>query len=353
MQSLAEVVNDVRSGRRPQWPCHPVATVPFNEAAFPSVSHRLLETTGFGSNPGRLRMLKFVPKKLSLNAPLVVVLHGCGQTASDIDIGGGWSKLAAKKGFALLFPEQRRANNSQNGFNWFLSADNSRGFGEALSIYQMVRRMIDDHSLDGPKVYVAGLSAGGAMTSALLAAYPDVFAGGAVVAGLPVGVASNVWRALAAMKGDVTKSSSYLGYEVRAASRHEGPWPTLSIWHGSADRVVAPSNADAITRQWCHVHGVPEDAAIESRVGGQIRRRWLNASGVPVIESILVPGMGHAMPVDPRRGRGETGPFFEDVGIASSHQIAKFWGIGAAKKDIDPKVVPLVSGSATRHPRNL
>ena len=256
MPSLVTVLEDVRSGRRPPWPCRPnPSTVQSPRAPFHSQPQGLSEVTAFGSNPGHLRMLKLVPPGLRALSPLVVVLHGCGQTADDINHGLGWSALADECGFALLFPEQRRSNNAQRGFNWFRPADSRRGCGEALSIVQMVQHLIDDHGLDSRRVYVTGLSAGGAMASALLAAYPEVFAGGAILAGLPFGVASNLWGALAAMKGKVNRSSAELGDQVRAASPHQGRWPMLSIWHGSSDKTVAPSNADAIIRQWCNVHG--------------------------------------------------------------------------------------------------
>ncbi len=336
MQPLITVLEDVRSGRRPPWPCRPnPSAVQSPKSPFHAQPQRLSEVTAFGSNPGDLRMLTFVPPQLRALSPLVVVLHGCGQAADDINHGLGWSALAAECGFAVLFPEQRRSNNAQRGFNWFRSADSRRGCGEAQSIVQMVQRLIEDHGLDGRRVYVTGLSAGGAMASALLAAYPDVFAGGAILAGLPFGVASNLWSALAAMKGNVNRSPAELGDRVRAASPHWGRWPVLSIWHGSSDKTVAPSNADAIIRQWCNVHGLCEDAAIETRIAGKTRRLWYDDAGQPVIEQLIIPGMGHGAPVDPLGtsgyAYGAAAPFFEDQGISSTYHIAKFWGLASLR----------------------
>ena len=333
MPSLVTVLEDVRSGRRPPWPCRPNPSAV--QTPFHSQAQALSEVTRFGSNPGDLRMLKLIPHGLRAQSPLVVVLHGCGQTAHDINQGLGWSRLANECGFALLLPEQRRSNNAQRGFNWFRPGDSRRGCGEALSIVQMVQHLIEDHGLDGRRVYVTGLSAGGAMASALLAAYPDVFAGGAILAGLPFGVASNLWSALGAMKGTVNRSSSELGDKVRAASSHRGRWPALSIWHGSSDKTVAPSNADAIIRQWCNVHGLCEDAAIETRVAGKTRRLWCNDSGLPVIERFIIPGMGHGAPVDALGtsgyAYGAAAPFFEDQGISSAYHIANFWGLASLR----------------------
>ncbi len=276
-------------------------------------------------------MLKFVPRVLRGPAPLVVLLHGCGQTARGIDHGSGWSTLANETGFALLVPKQRPSNNAQRGFNWFQPHDTGRGRGEALSIRQMVEHMIAHHELDRRRVYITGLSAGGAMTSALLAAYPEMFAGGAIIAGLPFGVASNLWGALAAMKGDVNRSPADLGDKVRAASRHRGRWPKVSVWHGESDNTVAPMNADAIVRQWCNVHGIGEAARIESRIAGHTRHVWPNPKGVPLIERCIIPGMGHGLPIDTlnKKGRayGVSAPYFEDVGISSTYHITKFWGL--------------------------
>ena len=325
MQPLLEVMEDVRVGRRPPWPCQTNVRLP--NPHITSLEH----VPEFGSNPGNLRMLKLIPRRLRRKAPLVVVLHGCGQSARDITHGAGWTKLANESGFALLAPEQRRANNPQRGFNWFLPADNTRDSGECLSIRQMIECMIKEHGLDRKRVYITGLSAGAAMASVLLATYPEVFAGGAIIAGLPFGTATNLVHAIALMKGKLDQSSDQLGDRVRAASSHRGAWPKVSIWHGAADRVVAASNADAVTRQWCNVHGLCVENARQSQVCGQTRRFWRDPSGRQVLESFIIPNMGHAVPVDVSGKSGHVygahARFFEDAGIASTYQIAKFWGL--------------------------
>ena len=329
MQPLAEIIEDVRLGRRPPWPCHPdPASIQLSNTR----ASRLVRVPDFGSNPGNLRMLSFIPWKLRPKAPLVVVLHGCGQSARDITYGAGWTTLANEMGFALLAPEQRRANNPQRGFNWFRPSDRTRDSGEALSIRQMIDWMISEHGLDRKRVYVTGLSAGGAMTSVLLATYPEVFAGGAIIAGVPFGAASNLLDAIALMKGKLEWSSGQLGDEVRAASPHRGPWPKVSIWQGDADTIVAASNADAIARQWCDVHGLRDDEALQSEVSGQTRRFWRDSSGQEVLETFIIPKMGHAVPVSREGGRdsGVPLPFFEDTGISSASQIAKFWDLSTS-----------------------
>jgi len=102
------------------------------------VADRLRDFPEFGSNPGALRARIYIPPSLPEHAALVVVLHGCTQTAAGYDHGSGWSQLADRHGFALLFPEQQRANNANLCFNWFAPGDIQRGGGEALSIAQMI-----------------------------------------------------------------------------------------------------------------------------------------------------------------------------------------------------------------------
>ncbi len=177
----------------------------------------MTEVTGFGFNPGSLRMLSHAPADLPPMAPLVVVLHGCTQTAEAFAAGSGWLALADRHGFAVLAPEQVQANNPNRCFNWFAPDDVERGRGEAASIVAMVGHAIARHGLDPSRVFVTGLSAGGAMTLAMLASYPDVFAAGAVVAGLPFGVARNVQEAMRAMHRADGRGGAALGDLVRNA----------------------------------------------------------------------------------------------------------------------------------------
>ena len=196
---------------------------------------RLRELTGFGANPGNLRMFAYVPKHLPRKAPLVVVLHGCTQTADEYDYGAGWSSLADRLGFAVVYPQQQPANNPKNCFSWFVPREIARDQGEVLSISEMIEHAISTFAADRAKVFVTGLSAGGAMACALLATYPEVFAGGAIIAGLPYGCASNLQQAFEAMFTEQETAPQALGDRIRAASQHRGPWPKISVWHGTSD----------------------------------------------------------------------------------------------------------------------
>lgn len=295
----------------------------------PGGGQRLPEIADFGANPGALRGWAHVPQDLPAASPLVVVLHGCTQTAADYDTGAGWSQLADELGFALLLPEQQRRNNPNLCFNWFSPIDSRRDSGEALSIRQMIAWMAETHGIDAQQVFVTGLSAGGAMASIMLATYPEVFAGGAVIAGLPFGAATSVNEAWSRMAGQGYPTDADLAAQLRAASDHDGPWPRVSVWHGSADTTVSPTNSDRIIAQWQALHGIGTTPAEEVRSGAHVRRSWRNSAGEVVLEQNIITGMGHATPLDPHGpdACGVAGPHMLDVGICSTRQIAQFWGL--------------------------
>jgi poly(hydroxyalkanoate) depolymerase family esterase len=296
----------------------------------PALHSPLTETTGFEPNPGALRMFSFTPDNLPPEAALVVVLHGCGQNAAGYDLGAGWSTLARRYGFALLMPEQTPSNNAQGCFNWFNPEDTARDSGEASSIRQMIARMVGDHHINPRKIFVTGLSAGGAMTSVMLATYPEVFAGGAIIAGLPFGVATNVREALSGMYQTSSRPAAELGHLVRNASAHKGPWPKISVWHGSADRTVNPANANEIVKQWLDVHRLPAPPMSEGDVDGYPRQVWWNADGETVVESYTITNMAHGTPLglaDNDERYGAQGAFLIEAGISSSYHIANFFGL--------------------------
>ena len=322
----------------------------------PGPGSPLVEIAGFGTNPGGLRMFSYVPVKVQQPPALVVVLHGCGQTAAGYDLGAGWSTLAKHYGFALLMPQQQPSNNANGCFNWFNPQDTARDRGEACSIRQMIARMVDDCKIDERRIFITGLSAGGAMTSVMLATHPEVFAGGAIIAGLPFGVASNVREALNGMFQSPSRPAEELGDLVRNASNHKGPWPKLSVWHGSADRTVNPANADEIVKQWLDVHRLPSTPMSEGTVDGYPRQIWWNADGETIIESYTITNMAHGTPLgtaDNDERYGAQGAFLIEAGISSSYHIAKFFGLTEWIRQARPapavalkeavKTIPMVS----------
>jgi poly(hydroxyalkanoate) depolymerase family esterase len=313
-------------------------------SGFPATNSRLKRLSDFGSNPGSLNGYIYVPQSLPQNAALVVVLHGCTQNAGGYDIGAGWSDMADRHGFVVLFPEQQRQNNANLCFNWFSREDNRRDAGEALSIRQMVATATALHGLDPARVFVNGLSAGGAMTSVMLAAYPEVFAGGAIIAGLPYGCANTVPQAFDRMRGHGMPRASELAALVRDASDYDGPWPTVSIWHGTSDATVSHSNAQAIIDQWRPMHSLGSAPNHVETVGGHVRRAWTDAAGREVIEEYTIRGMGHGTPLDTVSGDGcgTSGAYMLEANISSTQLICRFWGLaqGAVRDDAKPAPLP-------------
>ena len=293
-------------------------------------STRLAPLEDFGTNSGGLVGHWFVPDTMADPGPLVVVLHGCTQTAAGYDHGAGWSALAQRHGFALLYPEQTRRNNPNLCFNWFNPEDIRRDSGEALSIRQMIGAMVARHPIDPARIYVTGLSAGGAMTSVMLATYPELFAGGAIIAGLPYGSATGVPQALERMRGHSTADEAVLARAVREASAHQGPWPAVSVWHGAADTTVNPDNADAVVAQWRSLHGLPGAPSRSDVVAGHQHRAWTDSAGRAAVEEYRIAGMGHGVPLatSGEEPCGNAGAYMLEAGLSSTRLIARSWGLG-------------------------
>ncbi|OZM70999.1 esterase [Amycolatopsis antarctica] len=280
----------------------------------------IVEVTGFGSDPGDLRMLRAVPEGLPAGAPIVVALHGCTQNGTDYGTDTGWLSLANERGFALVLPEQRAGNNLNGCFNWFESGDTGNGGGEAESIAQMVARTVADTGADPARVYVTGLSAGGAMTAAMLAAYPDVFAGGAVVAGLPFGCATSAVQAFTCMNPGTDKTPAQWGDLVRAAG--SGTGASVAVWHGDADYTVAVANQRELADQWTDVRGVAPEPTGSDTVAGFPHEVYGEA-----VETYRITGMGHGQPVDPAGGCGTAAAFVLDVGLCAAGRMADTWAL--------------------------
>ncbi|MHB0952277.1 MAG: extracellular catalytic domain type 1 short-chain-length polyhydroxyalkanoate depolymerase [Allorhizobium sp.] len=308
---------------------HPAPALPAPASARrarPSGGH-LSEIAAFGSNPGHLRMFEFAPPNLQPGAPLVVVLHGCLQNAADFNRGSGWGALARKRGFVLLYPEQRESNNANLCFNWFRPSAIARDRGELMSIRQMIDHSCRRHRISPGRVYVQGLSAGGAMACALLATYPDLFAGGNIVAGLPFGAARDAMTALSVMKSGVSRTGREWGDLVRKVTPEMMSRPAISIWHGTADRVVSIANAYSTLRQWLDLYDLAEDDGRETLAEGRRIKVWHDQAGRPLIEFCLIEGLDHGLPVARHSAAAKAGgtPFMLVSGVSAPAHMVGTW----------------------------
>ena len=137
-------------------------------------------------------------------------------------------------------------------------------------------------------------------------------------------------EALSGMYQSPSRPAAELGDLVRNASSHKGPWPKLSVWHGSADRTVNPANADEIVKQWLDVHQLPSAPMSEADVDGYPRQVWWNADGETIVESYTITNMAHGTPLgigDNDERYGAQGAFLIEAGISSSYHIANFFGL--------------------------
>ncbi len=298
-------------------------------------SQNLSQVTGFGTNPGNLNMYTYIPNGISGAAPLVIAMHGCTQSASIYASQTGWNKLADLHKFYVIYPEQLATNNSNKCFNWFDAADQDKNQGEALSIKQMVDYMINNYSVTPSAIYVTGLSAGAAMSSVMLADYPEIFRKGAIMAGLPYKAATSSLNAFTAMNGGVTKTPSQWGDLVRNQNpNYTGTQPHVAIFHGTMDFTVNIANATELIKQWTDVNGTDQtvDNTYSSFDGNSIIEKtvYTNNSSDPVVVYYKITGMGHAISLDtgacPRQG-GVTGTYALEKDFHSTYWAADFFNI--------------------------
>lgn len=289
------------------------------------------EVLDFGSNPGNLRMFEHVPAEAQGSLPLILVLHGCTQDHGYAE-QVGLLDLAEQHGVALVLAEQQAANNASRCFNWFEEADIDGDGGEALSLFQMVEAMQERHDIDATRVFVTGLSAGGAMTAVMLATRPDVFRAGAIFAGVSYRCGTGMSAAFTCMSGGSGSDREALGARVLGASAHTGPFPRVQIWTGLADATVAAQNADDLAQQWGAVHGLPLEPTAEDTLGPAQRARW-QVDGESVVELLEIPAMGHGTPVDPGEGGcGTAGPLVLDVDWCASATAFEHFGLAAPRE---------------------
>ncbi|HLL54342.1 MAG TPA: PHB depolymerase family esterase, partial [Myxococcaceae bacterium] len=210
------------------------------------------------------------------------------------------------------------------------AGDIARDQGEALSIKQMVDKLKATYSVDASRVFVTGLSAGGAMAAVQLAAYPDVYAGGSIAAGIAYNCASQS-SALSCQQGRVGLTATQWGDFVRNAyPGYTGRRPRVMIWQGDSDQTVNVKNMTELMEQWTNVNGVDQVADLVETVRGHAHDVYRNAAGTSVVETYKITSGTHGLPIDPGTNvdqGGTVATYFLDYNLFSSYYAAKFWGL--------------------------
>ena len=243
--------------------------------------------------------------------PLVVMLHGCTQDPDDFARGTRMNALARAQGFLLLYPSQSQRANAQRCWNWFKHNHQARGKGEPSILAGMVREVIATHGVDPARVYVAGLSAGGAMATILGDAYPDLFAAVGVHSGLPTGSARDVQSAFAAMSGGAQP--------VRRAAKTGATPPTI-VFHGDADTTVNVVNGERVLEA-AGLSARPEATRGASAMGTPYSRRvYIDGQGAERAEQWTIHGAGHAW-----SGGDLAGSYTDPRGPDASAEMLRFF----------------------------
>jgi MYXO-CTERM domain-containing protein len=188
--------------------------------------------------------------------------------------------------------------------------------------------MIANHGVDPARVFAAGHSAGGAQTALLMATWPEVFAAGGTMAGIPFHCTTQYAEVTTCLNpGKNLTPEQWGGFVREAYTGYAGPYPRITIWHGDADGIVNPSNQTELVEQWSNVHGIDATPDVTEMVGMHTREQYHDAGGTPVIETYRVAGAAHGTFVDPEQGCGAEGAYFLDADICAVLHMAQFFGI--------------------------
>ncbi len=307
--AAATVIDGCVSGRNPA-PTHPAkntAVPTADPGQFSSASH---------SHGGLTRAYKlYTPTGAAgRRLPLLVMLHGCTQNPDDFAAGTGMNELAIEQGFYVLYPAQAADANPQRCWNWFKHSHQQRGRGEAGWIAHLTQALMAQHNIDPGRVWIAGLSAGGAMAANVAAAYPEVYAAVGVHSGLAAGATSSLPEALAAMRGAAGPV---------APDSNQAAVPTI-IFHGDQDGTVHPRNGEQVLAA-ALAGALPQAQPRVQREQGAGSRRHTrsvhhNAQGQALAEHWLIHGAGHAW-----SGGRPQGSYTDASGPDASREMLRFF----------------------------
>jgi poly(hydroxyalkanoate) depolymerase family esterase len=272
------------------------------------------ETATFTNAAGSRDYKLYVPaNRPGQPMPLIVMLHGCTQSPDDFAAGTRMNALAEEHGCLIVYPAQPSSANAQKCWNWFSPSDQTRDGGEPSLIAGITRQIVKDHPVDAARVYVAGLSAGGAAAAIMGAAYPDLYAAVCVHSGLPVGSARDIASAFAAMRQGGAGSA-----------RSSRPVPTI-VFHGDQDHTVNLRNGDAVIAQSkasaSSLSPTIEIGQAQAPGGhGYSREIHADASGKALFEQWTIQGAGHAW-----AGGSPSGSYTDPRGPDASREMLRFF----------------------------
>jgi poly(hydroxyalkanoate) depolymerase family esterase len=290
---------------------------------------RFLEQSFTGPAGGRTYKLYVPSGYTGQEVPLIVMLHGCTQNPDDFAAGTSMNELAEQHTFLVAYPAQAQNANMQKCWNWFKASDQQRGQGEPAIIAGITRQIADEYHIADGRVYVAGMSAGGAMAAIMGATYPDLYAAVGVHSGLAPGAAQDLVSALSAMHGGGASN----GHQGASAGGSEASVPVI-VFHGDRDTTVHPRNAEQLLAYYQTADATPggRDAAgkpvppVAVRKGqipdghAYTRATQRDADGRPVMEQWTVHGLGHAW-----SGGSGAGSYTDAKGPDASAEMVRFF----------------------------
>ena len=265
----------------------------------------------FSEAAGRLAYKLYVPSSYTgIALPLVVMLHGCTQSPDDFAVGTRMNEIAEEAGLLVAYPAQTQAANQSKCWNWFNVADQQRDRGEPALIAGVTRQIMREFAVDPARVYVAGLSAGGAAAAIMAQVYPDLYAAAGVHSGLACGAARDMSSAFSAMRQGSTTGLRTTGRQV----------PTI-VFHGDRDRTVNPQNGAEVIQQ--AGGGVAlETSVTRGEAGGTSYTRAVQSdrTGQPLLEQWTIHGAGHAW-----SGGNPAGSYADAHGPDASREMVRFF----------------------------
>jgi poly(hydroxyalkanoate) depolymerase family esterase len=274
----------------------------------------------FASEAGSRGYKLYIPSSYRGEAvPLVVMLHGCTQSPDDFAAGTRMNALAEEHGCLIVYPGQTQAANAQKCWNWFSPGDQQRDQGEPSLIAGITRLVMRDHAVDPRRVYVAGLSAGGAAAAIMAQAYPDLYAAAGVHSGLACGAARDMPSAFTAMRQGA--SAAQQPGRGSATDGNQRIVPTI-VFHADKDNTVHPRNGDQVITQSAAANDLRTEVQRGQVPGGHAYSRTLHtdAVGKPVLEQWLVHGGGHAW-----SGGSAAGSYTDPRGPDASREMLRFF----------------------------